>query len=62
MFSFLKQNDFSNTEIQKGFTPKTAGGLEHTSIMAHIIDKERSKQPSLAVTLLDLKNCFVEVP
>ena len=61
MFSFLKQNDFIEAEIQKGFTPKIAGVLEHTSLMAHIIDKTRSKQRSLFVTLLDFKNAFGEV-
>ena len=61
MLSFLKQNDFIEAEIQKGFTPKIAGALEHTSLMAHIIDKARSKQRSLVVTLLDLKNAFGEV-
>ena len=61
MFSFLKQNDFIEVEIQKGFIPKIAGVLEHTSLMAHIIDKARSIQRSLVVTLLDLKNAFGEV-
>ena len=60
MLSFLKQNDFIEAEIQKGFTPKIAGVLEHTSLMAHSIDKARSKQRSLVVTF-DLKNAFGEV-
>jgi len=61
IFSFLKQNDFIEAEIQKGFTPKIAGVLEHTSMMANIIDKARTKQRSLVLTLLDLKNAFGEV-
>ena len=61
IFSFLRQNDFIEAEIQKGFTPKIAGVLEHTSMMANIIDKARIKQRSLVITLLDLKNAFGEV-
>ena len=61
IFSFLKQNDFIEAEIQKGFTPKIAGVLEHTSMMANIIDKARTKQHSLVLTLLDLNNAFGEV-
>ena len=61
MFSFLKQNNPIEAEIQKGFTPKIAGVLKHTPMMAHIIDKVRIKQRSLVVTLLDLKNPSGEV-
>ena len=61
IFSFLKQNDFIEAEIQKGFTPKIAELLEHTSMMANIIDKARTKQRSLLLALLDLKNAFGEV-
>ena len=35
--------------------------LEHTSTMAHIINKARIKQRSVVITLLDLKNAFGEV-
>ena len=47
--------------IQKGLTPKIAGFLEHTSIMANSSDKARINQSSLVITLLDLKNAFGEV-
>ena len=61
IFSFLKQNDFIEAEIQKGFTPKITGVLEHNSMMPYIIDKARTKQRSLVLTLLDLKSAFGEV-
>ena len=61
VFSFLNQNKFIEAEIQKGFTPKVAGVLEHTSMMANIIDKTRKSQRSVVITLLDLKNAFGEV-
>ena len=61
IFSFLEKNKFIETEIQKGFTPKISGVLEHTSMMASIIDKARIKQRSVVITLIDLKNAFGEV-
>jgi len=61
VFSFLNQNEFIEAEIQKGFTPKVAGVLEHTSMMANIIDKAHKSQRSVVITLLDLKNAFGEV-
>ena len=61
IFTFLKENNFIEVEIQKGFTPKVSGVLEHTSVMAHIINKARIKQRSVVITLLDLKNAFGEV-
>ena len=61
LFTFLKENNFIEAEIQKGFTPKVSGNLEHTSIMAYIISKEGVKQRSVVIALLDLKNAFGEV-
>ena len=61
IFDFLRLHNFVEHEIQKGFMPKLSGTLEHTSLMAHIIDRARARQRSLVVTLLDLKNAFGEV-
>ena len=61
VFSFLKRIELIEAEIQKSFTPKMAGLLEHTSMMANIIDKARINQRSVVITLLDLKNAFGEV-
>ena len=59
--SFLENNRFIETEIQKVFTPKISGVLEHTSMMASIIDKARIQQRSVVITLIDHKNAFGEV-
>ena len=40
---------------------KDSGRCEHTAQMADIINKARTKQRSLVITLLDLKNAFGEV-
>ena len=36
-FQFLAENQYIEPAIQKGFTPKLSGTLEHTAQMAHII-------------------------
>ena len=61
MFTFLVENNYIEHTIQKGFTPKVAGTLEHTAHMAHIINTARIKQRSVIITLLDLKNAFGEL-
>ena len=61
IFQFLAENNYIEHTIQKGFTPKLSGTLEHTAHMAHIINNARLKQRSLIITLLDLKNAFGEV-
>ena len=61
IFKFLSENNYIEHEIQKGFTPKVSGTLEHTTQMSSIINKARIKQRSLVITLLDLKNAFGEV-
>ena len=55
-------NYFSNNYgFVKGFTPNVSGTIEHTAHMAHIINTARTKQRSLVITLLDLKNAFGEL-
>ena len=61
IFAFLRSNNFNEHQIQKGFIPKLSETLEYTSLMAHIINRARSRQRSLVITLLDLKNAFGEV-
>ena len=61
MFHFLQINGYIEHQIQKGFTSNITGTLEHTSMVSYIIEKVRTKQRSLVVTLLDLKNAFGEV-
>ena len=61
IFQFLADNNYIEHLIQKGFTPKLSGTLEHTAQMVHIINNARLKQRSLIITLLDLMNAFGEV-
>ncbi|CAB3993869.1 Hypothetical predicted protein, partial [Paramuricea clavata] len=46
-FQFLAENNYIEQNIQKGFTPKLSGTLEHTAQLAHIINKARVKQRTI---------------
>ena len=61
IFSYLTNNNLLDHQIQKGFTSKLSGTLQHTAQMANIIKKAKTKQRSLIITLLDFKNAFGEV-
>ena len=59
--TYLTANNFIEHNIQKGFKPNLSGTLGHTAQMANIINKARTKQRSVVITLLDLKNAFGEI-
>ena len=61
IYHFLVQNTCIEINIQKGFTSKLSGTLEHTSQMANVINRAWLQRRSLVITLLDLKNAFGEV-
>ena len=61
IFEFVKENNYIEHNLQKGFIPKLSGTFEHTVQMGHIIDKACLKQRSSIVTLFDLNNAFGEV-
>ena len=61
IFAFQRSNNFIEHEIQKGFIPRLSEILEHNSLMVLIINRARSRQRFLVVTLLDLKNASGEV-
>ena len=61
MYACLNANRYIENKIQKGFLPKLSRTFEHTAQLAKVINNARSKQRSLVVALLDLKNFFSEV-
>ena len=61
LYTYLTANNFIEHNIQKGFKPNLSGTLKHTAQMANIINKARTKQRSVVITLLDLKNAFGEI-
>ena len=61
MYRFLNKNNYIENSIQRGFVNGMTGTFEHTAHLAHMIKQAKSKQRSMVVTLLDLKNAFGEV-
>ena len=60
-FTFLVNNGYADSHIQKGFIPGLSGTFEHIASMEFLINHARKKQRSITITLLDLKNAFGEV-
>ena len=61
IFTFMLENKFIESNIQKGFWAGVSGTVEHTELLTHIINHAKRKQKQLVVTLFDLQNAFGEV-
>ena len=60
-YQLLKDNEFIEKNIQKGFWSNLSGSIEHTELMTHLINNAKRHQRSLVISLIDLKNAFGEV-
>ena len=58
MYSFLVNNSYIETNIQKVFWTGISGTIEHTETITYMINHVRRHQRNLVITLLDLKNAF----
>ena len=61
IFTFLCENKYIESNIQKGFWSNISGTIEHTELLSHVLKHAKNKQRQLVVTLFDLKNAFGEV-
>ena len=61
MYSFLVNNSYIEANIQKGFWTGISGTTEHTETLTYMINHARRYQHNLVITLVDLKNAFVEL-
>ncbi|KAG1925127.1 hypothetical protein F2P79_025744 [Pimephales promelas] len=60
--SYMTQNQYINTSIQKGGVPGFSGCLEHTSMITQLIQEAKQKKSDLTVIWLDLANAYGSVP
>ena len=60
--SFLLENNYIDTSVQKGGIPGVAGCVEHTSVITQIIREAKEKKGELAVIWLDLANAYGTLP
>ena len=56
--TFLQQNGYTESHIQKGFVEGMSGTIEHLSHLSYTMKEAKRKQRSLTVTLIDLRNAF----
>ena len=61
IFTFVVENNYVETNIQKGFWSNISGTNEHTELLTNILKDAKNKQRKLVVTLSDLKNGFGDV-
>ena len=61
IYKHLCENEYIETNIQKGFWSGISGTIKHTQHLTYLINHARLKQRSLCVSLIDLKNGFGEV-
>ena len=61
IYNFLLENQFIESNIQKGFFRAISGTIEHTELLTHIIKHAENKQRQIIITLLDLKHASGEV-
>jgi hypothetical protein len=60
--SYLLNNEYLDTAVQKGGVPGFSGCLEHTAILSELIQEAREKKGDLAVIWLDLANAYGSIP
>ena len=58
MHSFLINNSYVETNIQKGFWTRISGTIEHAETLTCMIKCSRCYQRNLVITLLNLKSTF----
>ncbi|XP_034721949.1 uncharacterized protein LOC117940937, partial [Etheostoma cragini] len=62
MTSYMTENGYINTVIQKGGIPGFSGCLEHTGVLSQMIREAKSSKGNLTVVWLDLANAYGSIP
>ena len=60
--TYMTENGYVNTAIQKGGIPGFSGCLEHTNILSHLIQEAKGSKGNLTVVWLDLANAYGSMP
>lgn len=60
--TFMLDNGYMDTSVQKGGVPGVPGCLEHTSVITKIIEDAKKNHGDLAVLWLDLTNAYGTIP
>jgi len=60
--SYMTQNAYINTSVQKGGVPGLSGCVEHTSALTQLLHEARINNKDLTVVWLDLANAYGSIP
>ena len=60
LYNFVAENEYIESNVQKGFWDDILGCYEHTEALTYVINRARKKQCNVVVTLIDLKNAMVK--
>ncbi|XP_028310814.1 uncharacterized protein LOC114468234 [Gouania willdenowi] len=60
--TYLEQNTYIDTSVQKGGLSGMPGCLEHTGVVTQLIREARENKGNLSVLWLDLANAFGSIP
>ena len=60
--SYIVDNEYVDTSVQKGGIPRFPGCLEHTSVISQLIKEAKEMKGDLTVVWLDLANAYGTVP
>jgi hypothetical protein len=60
--SFLTDNEYINTSVQKGGVPGFSGCIEHTSALTQLIQEAKEGKKDLTLVWLDLANAYGSIP
>ncbi|KAK0147793.1 Chloride channel protein 2 [Merluccius polli] len=60
--TFMLDNDYMDTSVQKGGVPWVPGCLEHTSVISKMIEDAKRNHGDLTVLWLNLTNAYGTIP
>ena len=60
--SYLVENKYLDTSVQKGGVPGFSGCLEHTAVLSELIHQAKQQRGDLSVIWLDLANAYGSIP
>lgn len=62
MSTYMVENGYVNTSIQKGGISGFSGCLEHTGVLSQMIQEARAMKGDLTVVWLDMANAYGSIP
>ncbi|XP_078587744.1 uncharacterized protein LOC144868686 [Branchiostoma floridae x Branchiostoma japonicum] len=62
MVTYVTENNYINTSVQKGGIPGFSGCLEHTGVLSQMIREAKVNGSDLTVVWLDLANAYGSIP